>query len=221
MELSDLAEVPFGNLRGGSSVECLMEAFATHDPEPRSAPDDAELMARVQRGDRDAFAALVDRHRDPLVRYLGRLTSDRERAEDLAQEAFVRLFQHAADYREQGHLTAYLYRIATNLLRSEERRRARWWRIAPGLTATRETVASADGPRRVFQTELQRRLAAALAELPLAFRVPLVLFEVEEWSLVEIAAWLGCRPGTVKSRLFRARRRLRDDLAPFWNGDES
>ena len=176
-------------------------------------------MARIQRGDREAFATVVDRHRDALVGYLTRLTGAPERAEDLAQESFVRLFQRSSAYVEEGHLTAYLYRIATNRLRSEERRRRRWWALEPRLETSHERTARPEGPHRVFRSALQSELARALAGLPLAFRVPLVLFEIEEWSLDEIAGWLGCRVGTVKSRLHRARRKLREELAPHWNGD--
>jgi RNA polymerase sigma-70 factor (ECF subfamily) len=193
-----------------------MEPFATS---PAPVPDDATLMAGVQSGDREAFAILVDRYRDDLVGYLVRLTGERERAEDLAQEAFVRLYQRSGSYVEEGHLAAYLYRIATNLLRTEERRRRRWWTLEPRLEATLEPAARSDGPQRVFRAELQQTLARALAELPLHFRVPVVLFEVEDWTLEEIADWLGCRVGTVKSRLHRGRRRLRESLAPHWNGD--
>src|SRR5436305_6881709 len=97
-----------------------------HDPMSQpmilEEPSDAELMARVRKGDREAFADLVDRHKDAVVSYVARLTADRDRAEDLAQETFLRLFRAAGEYTEQGYLRAFLFRIATNLVRSEERR---------------------------------------------------------------------------------------------------
>ena len=83
---------------------------------------DADLMARLRAGDRDALGDLVERHKDALVNYLTRLTGRRERGEELAQEAFVRLLQAVPRYREEGKLLPYLYRIATNLARSEDRR---------------------------------------------------------------------------------------------------
>lgn len=195
--------------------------------------DDADLMARVRAGDREAFARLVDRHKDPLVGYLARLTGSPDRAQDLAQEAFLRLYRAAAGYRERGQLAAFLYRIATNLVRSEARRERRWRRLAPRLTSGRETEgapaesaatigvpgdpAPPGGPHRLVRRELQHRLARALAALPLELRAPLVLYEIEEWSQREVARALGCREGTVKSRLFRARRRLREELADCWD----
>ena len=92
---------------------------------------DSELMARVAEGDREAFATLVERHKTAVTKYMGRLTGNHDRAEELAQETFVRLFQAAPGYRDQGRLLPYLFRIGTNLLRSEERRRRRWLTLAP------------------------------------------------------------------------------------------
>lgn len=185
---------------------------------------DASLMARVARGDRAAFALLVDRHKDGLVAYLARLTGSPDRGEDLAQEAFLRLFRAAGRYREEGHLTAFLYRIATNLVRSEARRERRWRLLAPRLAPPADETEEPRGPRRVLQRELQDRLARAVAALPLSLRAPLVLYEIEEWPQREIARALGCREGTVKSRLHRARAQLREELAEYWrdwNGMEA
>jgi hypothetical protein len=82
-----------------------------------AAEDDASLMARVQEGDRHAFGQLVGRYEGTVVNYLTRLTRDRSRAEELAQEAFLRLYQRAARYQERGQLLPYLLRIASNVLR--------------------------------------------------------------------------------------------------------
>lgn len=179
-------------------------------------PTDADLMARVRKGDRDAFADLADRHQDAVVNYLTRLTSDRDRAEDLAQETFLRLFRFAEDYREQGYLRAYLYRIATNLVRSQERRERRWWLLTPFLPRQEHVEPAA--PSGLLRRELHRELAAAVAKLPLRYRVPLVLHEIEGWSYVDIAQELGCREGTVKSRVHRGRQQLKQKLDPYWNG---
>jgi RNA polymerase sigma-70 factor (ECF subfamily) len=186
---------------------------------------DAALMARVARGDRQAFGELVERHKDALLTYLTRLTGSRDRADDLAQEAFLRLFRAAPSYRERGQLTAYLYSMATNLVRSEERRARRWRLLSAAFAAEGRPVpappssAAARSDERLLAAELRRQLAAAIARLPLALRVPLVLAEVQGWPLREIARLLGCREGTVKSRLFRGRERLRRELAPYLAGE--
>ena len=185
--------------------------------EPDPEPADAALMERVRAGDRDAFGRLVERYGDALVAYLARLTGSPERAEDLAQEAFLRLYRAAPRYREEGRLAPFLYSIATNLLRSEERRARRWRTLRPVLEVHHETQTEPGAPRRLLQGELRRRLAAAVAALPLTLRAPLVLFEIEDWPQREIARALDCREGTVKSRLHRARARLRAELGPLWN----
>lgn len=182
------------------------------------APSDAELMAATREGDRDAFALLVERYKDPLVGYLARLTGCRQRAEDLAQDAFLALYQHAARYVEQGRLQGLLYRIATNRLRSQERRARRWRLLEPVLVSRNGHGTEPAAPQRVLAGEAQRELAAALAELPLTFRVPLVLHEIEGWPYADVARWLGCREGTVKSRIHRGRQRLRERLAPYFQG---
>jgi RNA polymerase sigma-70 factor (ECF subfamily) len=177
---------------------------------------DAALMAATRDGDREAFALLVDRYKERLVAYLGRLTGSPERAEDLAQEAFLRLWQSAGRYAEQGRLQGLLYSIAVNLVRSEERR-ARRWRVLSVLLPVAPEACEPPAPAALLARERERHLARALAELPLAHRVPLVLTEIEGWSQRDVAAHLGCREGTVKSRLHRARRALRRKLSPYWN----
>ncbi|HKI00758.1 MAG TPA: sigma-70 family RNA polymerase sigma factor [Thermoanaerobaculia bacterium] len=177
---------------------------------------DAELMARVRGGDRDAFTDLVDRHKDAVVSYLTRLTGNRDRAEDLGQETFLRLFRAAREYTEQGYLRAYLYRIATNLVRSEERRERRQRLLMPFLF--REEHAEPAAASGLLHRELTREVTAAVAKLPLRYRVPLVLHEIEGWSYVDIAQEIGCREGTVKSRVHRGRQQLKAKLEPYWNG---
>lgn len=178
-------------------------------------PSDAELMQLVRAGSREAFGLVMDRYKHGLVGYLARLTGQRDRAEDLAQETFVRLFQSAGSYREEGKLGPFLYRIATNLVRSEERR-ARRWRVVGQLFRSDVGRAPVVSPQaEVLRSETHRVVAEAVAALPLAYRVPLVLRDVEDWSYDEIARAIGCPEGTVKSRISRARGQLRETLARY------
>lgn len=194
-----------------------MDAMAPDILSVEAPPDpDAGLMDRVREGDRDAFADLVDRHKDAVVNYLTRLTADRDRAEDLAQETFLRLFRSADAYTEQGLLRAYLFRIATNLVRSEERREKRLRLLMPFLGGGRHAEPTA--PTGLLRRELHREVSSAVAQLPLRYRVPLVLHEIEGWAYADIARELGCREGTVKSRIHRGRQQLKERLAPYWNG---
>lgn len=195
---------------------------------PGADPDALE-MAGSRAGDWAAFGRLVERHRDPLVRYLARLSGDREVGEELAQEAFVRLWLAAGRYREEGRFEAYLYSIGTRLARSAERRR-RVQRLALfsgrlGQLAwlrrggEREPFEPAEAGERLLREEAESELARAVAELPLAFRAPLVLAALEERPIDEIAHLLGLPAATVKTRLFRARERLRLRLQSYWKGE--
>lgn len=175
------------------------------------------------------FAAIVEENKDLLVNYLTRLTGDRDRAEDLAQETFVRFYETRERYREQGSPRAYLLTMATNILRDEQRRRWRWSLLLPVFSLggrspdgfqTAELPREGDPQRVLLSVEAQRTVQAALAELDLPHRAALVLREIEGLAYQEIAAILECQEGTVKSRLHRARQALKEKLAPFWAGGQ-
>src|SRR5712692_239019 len=179
--------------------------------------DDGALIKRIREGDEDAFAIFVDRHKDSLVNYLTHLTRSRERAEEVAQDAFVRFYRNASKCRDQERLTPYLFRIATNLVVTQIRRDRRWKSLLPRLIALQPRSAPpADRP--LLTEEIQRKVTEALEQLPLKFRAPLVLFEIEEWSYDEISRAIGCRVGTVKSRISRARALMRVQLESWWIG---
>lgn len=181
--------------------------------------DDA-LMQRVREGDDDAFAEIVDRYKDSLVNYLTHLVRSRDRAEEVAQDAFVRLYRNAAKYKQQERLGPYLFRIATNLIVTEIRREKRWSLLLPRLNAsTRQSEPAPD--TNLLTTEIQKQVSAAIEQLPMQYRAPLVLFEIEEWSYDDIAKALDIPCGTVKSRISRARDMLRRHLAPWWTGGET
>lgn len=179
---------------------------------------DSELMERISAGDEEAFASVVDRLKDPLVNYLSHLVACRDRAEEFAQEAFVRLYRTAERYRHIERIAPHLFRIATNYTISELRREKRWKLLVPRLKASSNGhEPPADGA--LLSGEIQRQVSAALERLPLKFRAPLVMYEIEEWSYDDIAQALDCRIGTVKSRISRARELMRHHLAPWWLGD--
>jgi RNA polymerase sigma-70 factor (ECF subfamily) len=180
-------------------------------------------MARIRDGDRSAFGDLVDRYKDPIVNYLTKITGNRSRAEEAAQDAFIKLFHAAPRYKEQGKLSAFLYRIATNLVRQEERRERRWRLVAGVLHSGNRAGGRVPdaATEEVLRIEVGRELKTALAQLPLRYRVPLVLRDVQEWSYDEIARVTGCRLGTIKSRISRGRGMLRRALEPYRNRGES
>ncbi len=181
--------------------------------------DDASLFARARDGDDEALACLVERHKDALVNYLTRLSGSRERAEDMAQDTFLKLLQRSDRYVEKGKLLPYIYRIATNLVRTRQRRESRWRLLQPRFVAGNGT---SDEPRQQLtleRKELGEILTRALRQLPSRYRIPVVLRDIEDWAYADIAAVLGVKEGTVKSRLHRGRASLRELVAPHWDGD--
>jgi RNA polymerase sigma-70 factor (ECF subfamily) len=167
--------------------------------------------------DEAAFTAFVEERKDSLVNYLTHITRSRDRAEEIAQDAFVRFYRSGWVTRTDEQLVPYLFRIATNLSISQLRREKRWQRLLPFLTA-REERSTPPADRPMITDEIQRQVSLALEELPVKFRAPLVLYEIEEWSYEQIARALDCRIGTIKSRISRARALMRELLEPWWIG---
>jgi RNA polymerase sigma-70 factor (ECF subfamily) len=183
------------------------------------ATSDAELMDQVREGDTRAFTELVDRYADPLVAYLHRLCDERGRAEDLAQETFLQVFRTAERYQERGKLSAYLYRIATNLANSAMRRRNRRAFLRRWFLARDPNGETAPRPDEdLEQTERQKKVGQAIAALPIRLRVPLVLHEIEGLPIAKVAEATRVRPGTVKSRIHRGRQLLKKSLKDIETG---
>lgn len=186
-----------------------------------TAYSDSDLFQLARQGNRSAFGQLVDRHKDGLVSYLIRLTGSRTQAEDTAQEAFLRLYERGHRYSEQGRLQSYLYRIATNLVRSEARRNQRWLRLRTVFFHSNGHRTEPIQQTEMLRTELNRELNQALAKLPLRYRAPIVLSYIEDKSHREIADLLDIHEGTVKSRLHRGRALLRSELELYQMGGHS
>ncbi len=173
------------------------------------------LLTRAAAGDAEAFRSLFEAHQEAVFRLAWHLAGTVEAAEDITQDCFLRLVRHADRFQhERGSLRQYLYGMVRNLARQ------RWdatGRETPlddeGGTALPATDAGA--PERIAVAEITGAVHAAIATLPLLQREALVLFEFEELSLQQVAEIMGCDPGAVKSRLHRARARLRRLLAPY------
>lgn len=173
---------------------------------------DDELMLSLGRGDGASLALLVDRHQGPLVGYLATIVNDAERARDLAQETFLRVYRHAAGYRTHCRFTTWLYHIARNVARDELRARRRRPHQVDGSDAG---LAEAPARAPAVEETVARREAvlAALHQLPARDRQLIVLRDLEGLSYEEVAARTGARLGTVKSGLSRARTRFAEAFA--------
>lgn len=171
--------------------------------------DDEQCAARARSGDAGAFPELVRRYQDRVYRFLLRLTRSPDDARDLTQDTFMRAYQHLASWKHNAAFRTWLFRIARNAAFDLLRR----GKVVEFVELDEDAPVedSADGPLAAVELrERYRMLEAALARLPTEQREILLLREIEELTYEEIAQVLELNPGTVKSRLARARAALID-----------
>jgi RNA polymerase sigma-70 factor, ECF subfamily len=171
-------------------------------------PSDEELYRRMQRGDRTALAELYERLGARIYRYALYASGRQPVAEEVTQEAFLRLIGAGERFDEQrGSLEAYLYGLARNLLRGLSR--------TMDFASDEDPLASGDLLGELIDDERTTALYEALAELPPGYRDAVVLCDLEERSYEEAARLMQCPTGTVRSRLHRARLLLSAKLTPL------
>ena len=184
---------------------------------------EAEFIERLKKGEAAAFEQLVAERSNEIYGLLFRLTENGEEARDLTQETFLRAFQSIDRFRGEADLKTWIYRIAIN----QARNRWRWWRRRRrDATVSLETTpngsdqtliskiaeSSANPEQITLARERQLVLRAALHRLKRAYRETVVLRDIEGFTYEEIAETLGINVGTVKSRLARGRRELKEKL---------
>lgn len=186
--------------------------------EQRNQLSDKEIL-RQMADDQDNLAILVARYRTPLYNFVFRFVGDRETAEDIVQETFLRCLKHSHQYPAIEQVSTWLYTIAGNLAKTELRRRKRWhWiPISPDDEEDRnpfyEPVSRELLPGDRSDTErVQASVVAAIQELPEEFREAVLLRDLNGLSYEEIAKIINCPVGTVKSRVNRGRIRLQQSL---------
>jgi RNA polymerase sigma-70 factor, ECF subfamily len=172
-----------------------------------SDPTDEELIERYRQGDEQAFRELVDRYKNLVFGVVSRSTVHRARAEDLAQEVFLRIHRGLPYFRGDAKLTTWIYRIVLNLLSQESGRRR----------GSREVPLDPDIPgheprgldRTTSDLELRDRLEKALARLPATDRLLVAGHYLQGVKYEDLAEALGIPVGTVKTHLHRAKKQLR------------
>lgn len=190
--------------------------------------DESQLVAAAKRGDVEAFETLVNRYDRKIFRLAQNITQSREDAEDVMQEAFLKAFEHLGEFQGNSRFYTWLVRIAVNQALMKLRKRR------PNEFSLDQDVETEDdviprevedwGPTpedRYEQTELGRILSEAIAELTPPFRIVFQLRDIEELSTEETAEALGLSVPAVKSRLLRARLKLRQRLNRFFRKEDS
>lgn len=174
-----------------------------------SASDDQADVEQVLNGNVDAFENIVRRWQSPLINLAYRFCRDRGRAEDLAQEAFLRAYRALGQWRKDAAFSTWLFALATNLYRSELRR-------IPARIVSIDEVSEPRDPRAedvgLDAEDRDRSIRRAVFTLPAKYREALNLFYFHEMDVPAAAQSLGLPEGTIKARLFRGRELLRSKL---------
>jgi RNA polymerase sigma-70 factor (ECF subfamily) len=183
--------------------------------------DERNLVERAKSGDQSAFRAIMEQNNQRLYRVARAVMKDDTEAEDVVQETYLRAFFNLSKFRGESSLTTWLTRIALNEALGRKRKQRAMVTLETVETAQQTSAqiiqfpamnTETDPERSAAQNEIQRLLERAMDALPEPFRVVFVMRDVEEMSIEETAFHLGIRPQTVKTRLHRARRLLRQSL---------
>ena len=187
---------------------------------PLDGLDDTRLVQQVQRGNPAAFAALMRRYNRRLYRTARAILKDDSGAEDALQEAYVAAYRHIGEFRGDAAISTWLTRIVVNQA-LQALRKTRRERVVVPFDETPDgarTMDIADAPsgtpeNMMLRAEMRRLIEGKIDELPESYRTVFMLREVEDMTVDETAAALGIPGATVRSRLFRAKARLRESLA--------
>ena len=183
---------------------------------------DEDVMERCALGSEAAFRALVQRYRTRIMNLVTRFISDRDRAEEISQEVFLRVFRNRERYRKSGKFSTWIFTIAVNLTKNEIRSRVRH-KGTFSLDAMEEETGGQGLPfpdanplpdADLGAREIQERVAEALRRLPPRYREAVVLRDIEGLSYEEVGEILKIPGGTVRSRINRARLMLKERLKP-------
>lgn len=189
----------------------------------QEADSDWTLVRRVQAADVEAFDLLMRKYRERVYSVIYNMTSNRDDAADLTQDAFIKAFQSINRFQGQSSFFTWLYRIAVNstlthLRKARLRSFFSFEKIVEEdkTTALVEQLTDKTGvEREVFVKELQEKLNEAMQKLSIKHRTVVTLFEIDGLSHEEIAEVVGCSVGTVRSRLHYAKQLLQSELQPY------
>lgn len=182
---------------------------------------DPDVVLRAQRGDRDAFGQLVRAHQSRLFGLVLMMVRERAGAEEVTQDAFVRAYTFLRHYDNRRPFYPWLAAIAVRLAQNWLRHHGRTVRReGASLDSVPAPNSTAEALTSLIANERSRRLWQAVAALPSGERTAVFLYYRDEMSVSDIARALGVTPGTIKTLLFRARRRLRRSLEAMVPSEE-
>ena len=185
---------------------------------------DEELILRFQKGDEQSYIELVNRYRDRLINFIYRFVNDIESAEDIVQDALLKVYTHKHYYKNIAKFSTWLYTIAGNLAKTELRKKktrkvTNLSQMGPEDKDYELTSNEPETDKATQNEYLEKRIQIAINKLPLHFKTVTILREIQELSYEEISKIVDVPLGTVKSRINRARLQLQKELKDFKKGD--
>ena len=187
---------------------------------------DQELVRRVQRGDTAAFDLLVRKYQHRIAALIGRYIADWSEVQDVAQETFIRAYRAMGNFRGDAQFYTWLHRIAVNTAKNHlvaHRRRPPTDDIEISDAEQFDSgirLRDSDTPEReLMRQQMEQTVMRAVEALPEELRVAITLREVDGLSYEDIATRMGCPIGTVRSRIFRAREAIDQELKPLMDND--
>ncbi|HEY3755229.1 MAG TPA: sigma-70 family RNA polymerase sigma factor [Opitutaceae bacterium] len=206
------------------AIKVLGKTLVASPERSKEADEDLAVVRQVQAGDVAAFDRLIFKYRARIFGVVYHLTSNREDAADLAQDAFIKAFQSIHRFQGQASFFTWLYRIAINATLSHLRKNRRrsffsLEKMDPDEPVSREVLAAltdkGGAERDTYTRELQEKLNEAMQKLSINHRTVVTLFEIDGLSHQEIAEIMHCSIGTVRSRLHYAKQLLQAEMVSY------
>jgi RNA polymerase sigma-70 factor (ECF subfamily) len=220
IQRSDYKNVPVATQAGVSGPKGEVECARMSE-----AQVDQLLVERVQKGDKQAFDLLINKYQHRIVSLVARYVNDQTEAQDVAQEAFIKAYRAIGNFRGDSAFYTWLYRIAINTAKN--------WLVAQKRRPPASDIDAVDAEQYDIESRLKERgtpenellreeisntVYGTIAELPEDLRTAIMLREMEGMSYEEIATTMECPIGTVRSRIFRAREAIDEQLRPLIEG---
>ena len=180
-------------------------------PQIASFDDDYSIIRQFIEGDKSAFQILVKRHKEKVRNIIYLTMNNSALVDDIAQDVFVTIYRNLKNFRFESQFTTWLYRITVNKCKDYLRR----MNVRKIFSPLDEGIEASEYSSPVENRDVSKIVTEAISKLPVKLRMPLILKDIEGFSYQEISETLNCEMGTVKSRIFRGREKLKEILQPL------
>ena len=180
-------------------------------PQIASFDDDYDIIRQFIDGDKSAFQTLVKRHKEKVRNIIYLTMNNSALVDDIAQDVFITIYRNLKHFRFESQFTTWLYRITVNKCKDYIRR----MNVRRIFSPLDEGIEVSEHSSPVEERDISKIVTEAISKLPVKLRMPLILKDIEGFSYQEISETLNCEMGTVKSRIFRGREKLKEILQPL------